>query len=152
MRSVVPVSNAVRPPVYKGAMHTELVPGAVKPYTDEALRDPITRGFYLATIAHCMECHGRRPDGVQDYKNALGKGGYVFTGPWGAAVTPNITSHPQSGLGPWTDAEIKRGLTHGGAPRGPPVPQPHGPQTHFSPRTPPEPRPNRGRLPTHPPT
>ena len=41
------------------------------------LRDPITRGFYLATIAHCMECHGRRPDGVQDYRNALGKGGYV---------------------------------------------------------------------------
>jgi len=83
-------------------MHAELVPGAVKPFTDEALRDPITRGFYLATIAHCMECHGRRPDGVQDYKNALGKGGYVFTGPWGAVVTPNITSHPKSGIGAWT--------------------------------------------------
>ena len=73
MRSVAPVRNAVPPPVYKAAMHAELVPGAVKPFTDEALRDPITRGFYLATIAHCMECHGRRPDGVQDYKNALGK-------------------------------------------------------------------------------
>ena len=28
-------------------------------------------------------------------------------------MTPNITSHPKSGIGTWTDAEIKRVLTHG---------------------------------------
>ena len=113
MRTITPVRNVVQPPVYKAAMHTELVPGAVKPFTEEALRDPVKRGFYLATIAHCMECHGRRPDGVQDYKNAWGKGGYVFTGPWGSTLTSNITSHPKSGIGAWTDAEIRRALTHG---------------------------------------
>ncbi len=113
LRTVTPVRNEVQPPVYKAAMHTELVPGAVKPFTEEELRDPVKRGFYLATIAHCMECHGRRPDGVQDYKNAWGKGGYVFTGPWGSTLTPNITSHPKSGIGAWTDAEIRRALTHG---------------------------------------
>jgi mono/diheme cytochrome c family protein len=113
MRTITPVRNVVQPPVYKAAMHTELVPGAVKPVTEEALRDPGKRGFYLATIAHCMECHGRRPDGVQDYKNAWGKGGYVFTGPWGSTLTSNITSHPKSGIGAWTDAEIRRALTHG---------------------------------------
>jgi mono/diheme cytochrome c family protein len=113
MRTVTPVRNEVQPPVYKAAMHAELVPGAVKPFTEEALRDPVKRGFYLATIAHCMECHGRRPDGVQDYKNSWGKGGYVFTGPWGSAVTSNITSHPKSGIGAWTDVEIRRTLTHG---------------------------------------
>jgi mono/diheme cytochrome c family protein len=113
MRTVTPIRNEVQPPVYKAAMHTELVPGAVKPFTEEALRDPLRRGFYLATIAHCMECHGRRPDSVQDYKNAWGKGGYVFKGPWGSAVTSNITSHPMSGIGAWTDAEIRRALTHG---------------------------------------
>ena len=113
MRTIAPVRNEVQPPVYKAAMHTELVPGAVKPFTEADLRDPLKRGFYLATIAHCMECHGRRPDDVQDYKNAWGKGGYVFTGPWGSAVTSNITSHPKSGIGAWTDAEIRRALTHG---------------------------------------
>jgi mono/diheme cytochrome c family protein len=113
LRTVTPVRNEVQPPVYKAAMHTELVPGAVKPFTEEALRDPVKRGFYLATIAHCMECHGRRPDGVQDYKNAWGKGGYVFSGPWGSTLTPNITSHPKSGIGAWTDTEIRRALTHG---------------------------------------
>jgi mono/diheme cytochrome c family protein len=113
MRTLAPVRNEVQPPVYKAAMHTELVPGAIKPFTEETLRDPVKRGFYLATIAHCMECHGRRPDGEQDYKNAWGKGGYVFKGPWGSTVTSNITSHPKSGIGAWTDAEIRRSLTHG---------------------------------------
>jgi hypothetical protein len=28
-------------------------------------------------------------------------------------VTSNITSHPKSGIGAWTDAEIRRALTHG---------------------------------------
>lgn len=113
LRSVAPVRNEVQMPVYKAAMHSEPVPGAVKPFTEGDLRDPIKRGFYLATIAHCMECHGRRPDGVQDYKNAWGKGGYVFKGPWGSAVTSNITSHPKSGIGAWTDTELRRTLTHG---------------------------------------
>ncbi|MGH8632760.1 MAG: c-type cytochrome [Burkholderiales bacterium] len=113
MRTITPVRNEVPSPVYKAAMHTELVPGAMKPFTEADLRDPLKRGFYLAIIAHCMECHGRRPDDVQDYKNWWGKGGYVFKGPFGSAVTSNITSHPKSGIGTWTDAEIRRALTHG---------------------------------------
>ena len=59
LRTVAPVRNEVPPPVYKAAMHAELVPDAEKPIAEEALRDPVKRGFYLATIAHCMECHGR---------------------------------------------------------------------------------------------
>jgi hypothetical protein len=34
--------------------------GAEKPFGDAMLSDPIKRGFYLAIIAHCMECHARR--------------------------------------------------------------------------------------------
>jgi len=70
------------------------------------LRDPVTRGFDL-------------------------KGGYVFTGPWGAAVTPNITSHPKSSIGTWTDAEIKRVLTHGVARDGRAFQQPMARQIYF---------------------
>jgi mono/diheme cytochrome c family protein len=132
LRTVTPVRNEVQPPVYKAAMHTEPVPGAVKPFTEEALRDPGKRGFYLATIAHCMECHGRRPDEVQDYMNAWGKGGYVFTGPWGSTVTPNITSHPKSGIGAWTDAEIRRTLTHGVSRDGRAIKPPMDRQDFFS--------------------
>ena len=132
MRSVAPVRNEVQAPVYKAAMHAEPVPGATKPFTDADLREPVKRGFYLASLAHCMECHGRRPDGTQDYKNNWGKGGYVFTGPWGSAVVSNITSHPKSGIGAWTDAEIKRSLTHGVSRDGRAFKPPMARQEYFS--------------------
>jgi len=133
LRSVAPVVNAVQAPVYKAAMRVDLVPDAVKPFTEDALRDPVKRGFYLATIAHCMLCHSRRPDGMQDYQNSWGKGGYVFTEPWGSAVVSNITSHPKSGIGAWTDAEIKRALTQGVSPRdGRVYKQPMARQNYFS--------------------
>ena len=132
MKSVAPVRNEVQAPVYKAAMHAEPVPGATKPLAEGDLRDPLKRGFYLATIAHCMECHARRPDGTQDYKNSLGKGGYVFTGPWGSAPASNITSHPKSGLGAWTDAEIRRALTHGVARDGRAFKPPMARQEFFS--------------------
>jgi mono/diheme cytochrome c family protein len=132
MRTIAPVRNEVPPPVYKGPMHVDLVPGAVKPFTEKDLRDPVKRGFYLATIAHCMECHARRADGVQDYKNAWGKGGYVFKGPWGSAATSNITSHRGSGIGAWTDAEIRRSLTHGVSRDGRPFKLPMARQEYFS--------------------
>jgi mono/diheme cytochrome c family protein len=113
IRSISPVPNEVQAPVYKTAMHAELIPGAEKPMPQEGLRDPKTRGFYLSTIAHCMECHSRRPDGRQDYVNWWGKGGYEFRDSWGTARVSNITTHPEKGIGAWTDAEIKRALTQG---------------------------------------
>lgn len=131
LRSVAPVRNEVQPPVYKAAMHAEPVPGATSPYREDDLRDTVKRGFYLATIAHCMECHGRRPDGMQDYQRAWGRGGYVFKGPWGSAVVPNITSHPKAGVGAWSDAELKRALTEGVARDGRALKQPMARQEYF---------------------
>jgi mono/diheme cytochrome c family protein len=113
VRSVAPLRNEIRPPIYKAPTEATLVPGAERPIEESELRDPVKRGFYLATIAHCMECHARRPDGVYDFKNWLGKGGHEMTGPFGAVTVGNITSHPTAGIGAWTDAEIKRALTQG---------------------------------------
>jgi mono/diheme cytochrome c family protein len=108
-----PVRNEVQTPSYKAEMKFSLIPGAEKPIADEDLRDPVKRGFYLATIAHCMECHSRRPDGVQDYAAWWGRGGFEFRDAWGAAVARNITSHKTAGIGGWTDAEIRRVLVEG---------------------------------------
>jgi mono/diheme cytochrome c family protein len=113
VRSVAPVHNEVQAPIYKAPTVVNLVPGAERPIEESALRDPVKRGFYLATIAHCMECHARRPDGAYDFKNWLGKGGREMTGPFGAVAVRNITSHPTAGIGAWTDDEIKRTLTQG---------------------------------------
>jgi len=132
LRSIPAVKNSVQPPVYRAAAKVEVIPGADKPLDEGALRNPIQRGFYLATLAHCMECHSRRPDGQQDFSNWFGKGGYEMTGPWGKAVVSNITSHPTKGIGSWNDAEIKRALTHGVARDGRPFKQPMARQIYFS--------------------
>jgi mono/diheme cytochrome c family protein len=113
VQTIKPVRNAVPPPVYKTAWTTELVPRAEKSVGDAVPTDPVQRGFYFATIAHCMECHSRTPDGRQDYKNWQGKGGYVFKGPFGQVTTSNITSHREKGIGAWTDGEIRRALVEG---------------------------------------
>ncbi len=70
IRSIAPQSNQKKQPVYKAAMHYEDIPGGEKPFTDEALNEPLRRGFYIATIAHCMECHARRPDGTPGYRDS----------------------------------------------------------------------------------
>jgi hypothetical protein len=132
IKSVAPVRNQVPLPVYKSVMHAELIPNAEKPAVEAALRDPVKRGFYLATIAHCMECHSRRPDGTQDYVNWNGKGGYIFKGPFGEIAARNISSHKTAGIGAWTDAEIKRALTHGIGRDGRAFKMPMARQVYFS--------------------
>jgi mono/diheme cytochrome c family protein len=132
VRSVAPVRNEVQPPVYKAAAHADLVPNAEKPASEESLADPVRRGFYLATIAHCMECHSRRPDGTQDYVNGWGRGGYEFKDVWGTARTSNITSHPTAGVGKWSDDEIKRALTEGVGRDGRKFKPPMARQVYFS--------------------
>jgi len=113
IRSATPVRNEVPLPVYKAAAHAALIPNAEKPVDEGVLADPVKRGFYLATIAHCMECHSRKPDGTQDYVTWWGRGGYEFKDVWGTARAVNITSHPVAGIGKWTDAEIRRTLVEG---------------------------------------
>ena len=112
LKSVSAVSNAVEPPVYKAAMHVDTPPGADKAMSETDMADPRKRGFYLATIGHCMECHTPLVNDVHDYAQ-LGKGGQSFPGPWGVTVSRNITSHATAGLGAWSDAEIKAAITQG---------------------------------------
>jgi mono/diheme cytochrome c family protein len=115
LRSVPAVSNKVRDPVYKMKIPHQVFPGAEKPMPEADMSDKVKRGFYLVTIGHCLECHtpfGPPGTGV-DFGNSLGKGGREFPGPWGKSVSRNITSSKTNGLGNWTDAEIKRAITHG---------------------------------------
>ena len=115
LRSLPPVSNKVRDPVYKMEMPHEVFPGAEKPMSEADLGDKVKRGFYLVTIAHCMECHTPfgPPGSGADFGNSLGKGGREFPGPWGVSISRNITSSKTSGIGDWSDAEIKRAITQG---------------------------------------
>jgi mono/diheme cytochrome c family protein len=113
LRTLKPVKNKVPDPVYKIALQRQIFPGAEKPIDPAALNDKLKRGFYLATIGHCMECHTPMVNGPVDFDNSLGKGGRDFPGPWGVSISRNITSSKTKGIGEWTDAEIKRAITQG---------------------------------------
>ena len=125
VKSVAPVKNAVEAPVYKAPLHANTPPGADKPFSEADMNDPVKKGFYLATIGHCMECHTPMEKGV--HNNAkLGAGGQEFKGPWGVSVARNITSHKEKGIGSWTDAEIKTAITQGKRKDGSPLKPPMG--------------------------
>jgi mono/diheme cytochrome c family protein len=113
LKTIKPVSNEMPPPVYRVAVNAVPLPGAETSIGDTVPSDPVKRGFYLATLANCMGCHSRRPDGVQDFENWWGKGGFVIKGEFGSVVVTNISSHKEKGVGAWTDAELKRALTEG---------------------------------------
>jgi mono/diheme cytochrome c family protein len=123
LRALPPVRNAVPSPVYKVPISYEPYPGAATPYTEEALRNPVQRGAYLAAIGHCMECHTpfRTDAPVPDYRNSLGKGGRQFGPPvdsgfaksWQGSLSRNVTSHPTAGIGGWSDEEITRAISKG---------------------------------------
>ena len=113
LRSLKPVSNKVADPIYKMPQGHPIPPGGDKPYTEAMLNDKVKKGFYLVTIAHCMECHTPFGERGRDFTNKLGAGGAEFPGPWGVSHSRNVTSSKTKGLGNWTDDEIKRAITQG---------------------------------------
>jgi len=113
LRSVPAIRNEVPAPNYKAQQVAAAVPGTEKAMTADDLKDPVKRGFYLASIAHCMACHSRASEAVPpDFKNNYGRGGREFRGPWGTSVAANISASAK-GLGGWNDADIRRALTEG---------------------------------------
>jgi mono/diheme cytochrome c family protein len=84
-------------------------------------------GAYLAgPIAHCMECHTPMGPKGPMLDTDMGRGGFVFHGPWGASVASNLTSH-KDGLASYTDAEIES-MVIGERPNATPMlpPMPYG--------------------------
>lgn len=75
---------------------------------------PAERGFYLVnTIMACGNCHTPRdPDGKTIAAQAF-SGGTTFNTPAFVATAPNITPDLETGIGSWSDAEIKRALVQG---------------------------------------
>ena len=101
--------------------------GAAAPSPD----DQVAYGGYLVTaVAHCFECH-TTPDanGVPDVAHHLGAGGFkISLAPGMEVMTANITPDKETGIGSWSDADIKKAMTDGVTPTGghlsPPMPFP----------------------------
>ena len=66
----------------------------------------VARGAYLARAGNCQGCHTAR--GAMPYA-----GGRGIETPFGTIYAPNLTPHPQHGLGRWTSAQFWRALHNG---------------------------------------
>jgi mono/diheme cytochrome c family protein len=113
LRTVPPIVNTVADRSrYSFAVARVLPVTHVAPPADS----PVARGAYVAgPLAHCIHCHTPIVrDERRDWART-GGGGVTFTGPWGAAVSANITP---VGIGGWTTARIIAELTTGRDPDG----------------------------------
>jgi mono/diheme cytochrome c family protein len=113
LRTIKPIKKSVPVPIYRMAQEHPIPPGGETPYTEAILSGEVKRGFYLATIGLCMECHTPIGPHGQEFASKLGAGGLEFQGPWGISISRNITSSKAKGIGGWTDDEIKRAITQG---------------------------------------
>jgi mono/diheme cytochrome c family protein len=85
----------------------------------DAKANPVKRGAYLVDTLGCVMCHSP----VDEQKRVLPgmrlAGGLPMRiDPFGAYPTGNLTSDRATGLGDWSDDEIKRAITKGTLPNG----------------------------------
>jgi mono/diheme cytochrome c family protein len=71
------------------------------------------RGEYLAKAGGCLGCHTEAKDNAVPYA-----GGRALKTPFGTFFGPNITPHPQAGIGNWSEADFMRALREGRRPDG----------------------------------
>jgi mono/diheme cytochrome c family protein len=112
LKTIQPIRNEAPESKYKIELRPQ--PPA-KGLPAPAKTDKVAYGAYLATMSHCVECHtAPGPDGRPDFANRLAAGGRpMFPIPGKMIRSANITSDQDTGIGAWTDEEIKRAITQG---------------------------------------
>lgn len=74
----------------------------------------VERGSYLVnTILACGNCHTPRDAGGASISDRALSGGLTITTPAFVATAPNITPDHDTGIGDWSEAEIRRALVEG---------------------------------------
>lgn len=87
---------------------------------EDAFVDPaggeVDRGETVFNAAGCASCHAA-PGASGDDKRVLA-GGQSFASPFGSFIAPNITPHPEQGIGDWSLQDLANALLHGVSPEG----------------------------------
>jgi mono/diheme cytochrome c family protein len=84
-----------------------------KPAGSPTAASPVARGEYLAAAGGCLGCHTEAKTGAVPYA-----GGHALKTPFGTFYGPNITPHPDAGLGRWSEADFVRAMREGRRPDG----------------------------------
>jgi hypothetical protein len=106
------VASMRRKPVWE--MTGEEVAAFYKAQDAEALAHPVKRGEYLVNTIGCPICHTPHDNERRALPGMRLAGGMrLHVAPFGDYPTGNLTSDKETGLGNWTDDDIKRVLTRG---------------------------------------
>jgi mono/diheme cytochrome c family protein len=118
LRSLAPVKSEILPSEY-GIPTPGEYGGSVGVIPDPDPAEKVAYGHYLVQLGHCMLCHTPRDASERpDLAHRTGAGGAVMRGVFGEIVSPNITPDVKSGIGGWTNQQIKDALTKGKRPDG----------------------------------
>lgn len=79
----------------------------------EADDDRVARGEYVLHAAGCISCHTEDDDDAPFLA-----GGRPIASPFGTFYGPNITPDEETGIGDWTEGDLKRALKEGRGPDG----------------------------------
>ena len=71
------------------------------------------RGEYLAKAGGCVGCHTEEKNDAVPFA-----GGRELKTPFGTFYGPNLTPHPQAGIGRWSEADFIRAMREGDRPDG----------------------------------
>jgi mono/diheme cytochrome c family protein len=84
------------------------MPGEARLTTKPDEKDVLAYGQYLTNSASCIDCHSKTEKGAIVAGSEFG-GGMEFKQPAGIVRSPNITPHPESGIGQWSkETFVKR--------------------------------------------
>ena len=87
-------------------------PGEFRP--DPSKSPEINRGAYLVNaLGHCGECHTPR-----NFAGGLDRSKFLAGGVLDGGVVPNITPHPETGIGKWSPGDVADLLKMGMTPDG----------------------------------
>lgn len=87
--------------------------------TTRAAADPVARGRYLTTVMGCVDCHNTGSFGPNPGQGHLEGGTIGFEMPgMGVFYPPNLTPHPDAGIGRWSEEQIVAALRTGRRPDG----------------------------------
>ncbi len=111
------VASLGRTPLW--AMNAEEIQAFYAQQEAEERADPVKRGATLVETLECTVCHSPVDENFKALPGMRLAGGIRFRlGPFGDFVTYNLTSDKETGLGNWTDEQIKQAVTRGTRPDG----------------------------------
>ncbi|MGP1358341.1 c-type cytochrome [Roseicyclus sp.] len=99
-----------------GAFFVLTAPTRVETAELAALTGDATRGEAVFWAAGCASCHAA--DDATGAARLVLSGGQRFPSDFGTFVAPNVSMHPEFGIGAWSQADFVNAVQHGVGPEG----------------------------------